>query len=134
MPTRRLILAGLLALPLAGCGDDLPKGSWVGIYDPEDRIEILGGGKARITKLRGEGIEVWYPLAPAQTDLGRQFDEARRALAQYDRIEVTYAVDRSAGTVTFTSDTFGSRTLRLEGDDMLQDEGQALRTYLWQKR
>jgi hypothetical protein len=132
MPTRRLIIAGLLALPLAGCGEDLPKGSWVGVYDKEDRIEILGGGRARVTALRGKPLDAWIKTAPALTDLGRQFDEAERALAQFEQVEVRYSVD--GATVTFTSETRGSRVLKRGGDDMLIDESSALRDYLWQKR
>lgn len=132
MPTRRLVIACLLALPLAGCGDDLPKGDWIGIYDKDDRIEILGGGRARVTALRGKPLDAWIKTAPAATDLGRQFDEAERALAQFEMVEVRYSVDGAA--VTFTSDTRGSRVLRRGGDDVLIDESSALREYLWQRR
>lgn len=136
MLSKRVTVGALLALTilLAGCRDDLPKGSWISIYEPHDRIEILGGGTARLTALRGQTLDVWYPIAPAQTELGKQFDEARRALAQFDMVDTAYEVNRKSGTVIFRSDTRGSRTLALAGDDMLDDPDWALRTYLWQKR
>ena len=135
MPTRRLVLAGLLALPLAGCGDDLPKGELgrdLRSRGPPSRSSAAArrGSPSCVARASRSGIR-WRRRRPTSAASSTRL--AGR-WSPYDRIAVTYAVDRSAGTVTFTSDTFGSRTLRLDGDDMLQDEGQALRTYLWQQR
>jgi hypothetical protein len=123
-----------LPLPLSACGETLPEGTWLGIYDKADRIDILSPKTARITAIVGKALTDWYPTVPAATELGQQFDDAARALARLQMVDVGYSLDRKSGEVRFSHDIRGDRVLVRAGDDMLDDPASGLRSYLWQKR
>ena len=108
-------------------------GVWQGIYDPNDRIEILSGSKARVTALLGQPIEAWYRIAPAMTEMGQVMADAERALARFEMVDVEYTRDKKAGTLTFVSQTRGRRVLEWDRTDLMDDPAWSLRTYLYQK-
>ncbi len=137
----RRALAALTAvsLVLGGCGEagfggPTPQpGVWLNIYDKNDRIEILSPSRAKVTALLGQGIDAWTKTTPAQSDFGQQIQDAEKALARYEQIEVSYVVDAKNDLVTFTSDVRGSRTLGWNGSDMMDDKNWSMRAYLRQK-
>lgn len=126
-------LALFFALLLAACGPDVPQGVWKGVYDPEDRIEILSSTRARVTALRGERIDIWLDTSPGVDEFNRQIKAARRALAQLEMVDVAYDYDARRNMLVFTSEARGSRELSYNRTDIIDDPGSALRAYLLQK-
>lgn len=133
--SRRLMLASgfaLLAL-VGGCGADTPQaGIWLGIYDKNDRIEILSADKARVKALFGKPIDAWVNRNPAASGFGQEIRDAENALATFEMVDVTYRYDKENDALVFKSETRGSRTLEYIGGDMMDDK-RTLRSYLLQK-
>lgn len=125
---------GLVVLTLiGGCGKSTPQtGVWLGIYDKNDRIEILSGDEARVMALFGKPIDVWVNKNKATSEFWQQMQDAENALATYEMIDVTYKYDKKNETLIFKSETRGSRTLWYIGGDMMDEKG-TMRSYLLQK-
>lgn len=133
--SRRLMLASCLAVLaiVGGCGAATPQtGIWLGIYDKNDRIEILSADKARVMALFGKPIDVWVNRSPAASDFGQEIRDAENALATFEMVDVTYSYDKENDALVFESETRGSRRLEYIGGDMMDEKG-TMRSYLLQK-
>lgn len=110
-----VVIALLLA---AGCGGGSEDDALVGMYqstsDPEDRIELLRGGKARVVAIVGQGIDVWEH-GTARTGIGRELQEARRANRTVETVDATYKV-LSPGTLQIQAPNRGSRILQFNAE------------------
>lgn len=134
--SRRLMLASCLAVLaiVGGCGGAATPqtGIWLGIYDKNDRIEILSADKAKVMALFGKPIDVWLNRNPAASDFGQGIRDAENALATFEMVDVTYRYDKENDSLVFESETRGSRTLEYIGGDMMDEKG-TMRSYLLQK-
>jgi hypothetical protein len=133
---RNVVLAAGFALltALAGCGAAAPQaGTWLGISDKNDRIEILSGDKARVTALFGQPIDAWVNRNPAASGFGQEIRDAENALATFEMVDVTYTYDKENEALVFESEARGSRTLWYIGGDMMDDKRSTTRSYLLQK-
>ena len=118
---------------LGGCGKSTPQtGVWLGIYDKNDRIEILSGDEAKVMALFGKPIDVWVNNNKATSEFWQQMQDAENALATYEMVDVTYKYDKKNEALIFKSETRGSRTLWYIGGDMMDEKG-TMRSYLLQK-
>ena len=113
----------------AGCGsseEDQLSGTYQSTSDPSDRIELLGGGKARVVAIVGQGIDVWE-FGGASTGMGRELQAARRAARTLETVDATYKV-LSPGTLQIEASGRGSRILTYNAEaGILQSPG---RNYL----
>lgn len=128
------LTSGFVVLTLlGGCGNSAPQtGVWLGIYDKNDRIEILSGNEARVMALFGKPIDVWVNKNKAASEFGQLIRDAENALATYEMVDVTYKYDKKNETLIFKSENRGSRTLWYIGGDMMDEKG-TMRGYLLQK-
>tara|TARA_R110002096_G_scaffold26689_4_gene82214 strand:- start:11 stop:382 length:372 start_codon:yes stop_codon:yes gene_type:complete len=120
-------------LPLAACDSGLPEGVWLNMYDKDDRIVVTSSTEAKVTALFGQPLDAWLQTTPSQSNFGQQIADAKRALAVFELVNVTYTVNSETGEVTFSSDTRGSRTVVFNGGDMMDDPRFTMRGYLLQK-
>ena len=133
---RRAVALGLLgsALALGGCGDDREDavaGYYVNTADAKDIIEIMTGGKAKVTALMGQRIDVWDYGGRARTGVGRAMQDARASVARYETVEVTYELPEEGDALMFKADGRGQRQVRYNAEaGILKDAGgrQYLRT------
>ena len=117
-PCRFLFTSVLLLIIslLTGCGDGL-SGTYINLSDPQDRIEFTSGSTAKITAIQGQSLEVWEYGGSALTPLGKQFQDARRAMTNFETVEVEYEWD-DKGTIRFKAPGRGSRTVKVDKDRM----------------
>lgn len=117
-PCRTLYISTLLLIIglLSGCGDGM-SGTYINQSDPQDRIEFVSGSTAKITAIKGQNLDVWDYGGRAMTPTGKQFQDARRAMTNFETVEVEYETDDD-GTIHFTAPGRGSRTVKVENDGM----------------
>jgi hypothetical protein len=103
------VLASLLvAMAVAGCEEDYVGSTYINLSNPKDKIVFTSGDTAEITAIVGANLDVWEYGGPATTNFGRQMQQAREAMRQYETVEVTYTVD-DQGVIVFEAPGRGTR-------------------------
>jgi hypothetical protein len=124
---RRAVTLATLAfvLCLGGCGDereDAVVGYYANIGDSRDVIEIMSGGKAKLTALAGQRLDVWE-RGRAQTELGLAMQNARRAMERLELVDATYEF-MSERSIRFSAPGRGTRLMTIDPQsEALEDLG-----------